>query len=100
MIVVHGSSDQLFDLTVFGKPAETFLGKYQPLIDLDFIHPTGGGDQLDSGIIFFLELSFQPGSTRFIVSRRAILYGNSHHFLLDSPTTQNDPGCILQRALL
>ena len=57
--------------------------KYQPLIDLDFIYPTGGGDQLDSGIIFFLELSFQPGSTRFIISRCTIFYGNFHQLLPD-----------------
>ena len=38
------STDQFFHLTIFGKPAETFLGEYQPVIDFDFIHTTGGGD--------------------------------------------------------
>jgi hypothetical protein len=38
------STDQFFHLTIFGKSAETFLGEDQPVIDLDFIHTTGGGD--------------------------------------------------------
>ena len=99
-IGASGLTDQFFHLTVFGKSAETFLRKYQPVIDLDFENPAGGGDQLDFNIIFFFKLSFQPGSAWLIVSRGTILDGNFHQFLLDCPTDQNDSGCIQQRALL
>ena len=97
---MSGSADQLLHLTMFGKPAETFLGKYQPAVDPDFIYPAGGGDQFDIGIVFFLQFGFQPGSTRLVISCGTVFDGYFHHYLLDWSPVQNDPGCFRQRALL
>ena len=85
------SSDQLFHLSVMGKSAQTFLGKYQPVVDSDFVYATAGGDQLDLGVILFLQFGFQPGSTRFVISCGAVFYGYSHCYL---------PGAVCQSKLI
>jgi hypothetical protein len=78
------SANQLLYFTVPGKSAQPFLGEDQFIVDTDLIHTPGRGDEFDIGIIFFLQISFQPGSTRLIVSSGTVLDGNFHGCLAPS----------------